>query len=291
VARGVEGSEEKGKVMNIEIKEMEERRAKIIVSNTTPSIVNLLRRAMIADVPKMAIEDVEFHLGPIRDEHGNEYESAAPLFDEIIAHRLGLVPIPTDLNLFTFRDQCSCGGVGCPQCTIIYSLSKKGPCTVYSGDLEPVGDPSLAPVDKNIPIVKLGEGQALLIYAIAVLGRGKEHAKWQAAQAVGYKYYPEINIDTKLCDLCMECAQSCPVNILKSDGKKIIVEDNEKCTLCNTCVEVCAPNAIKVIGRDDKFILTYETDGALKAYDVLIYALRILRDRFSEIEKSLDSIK
>src|SRR6266571_693601 len=96
----------------------------------------------VADVAKSkAIEDVEFHLGTVQDESGKEYESLSPMFDEILSHRLGMVPIPTDLDLFVRRDKCTCGGEGCPSCTIMFVLNKKGPCTVYSGDLEPVADP------------------------------------------------------------------------------------------------------------------------------------------------------
>src|SRR2546428_705611 len=74
--------------------------------DTDPTIVNSIRRTLLADVPKMAIEDVEFHLGPIRGEDGKEYESVAPLFDEIISHRLGLVPIPTYLQLDAPKPTC-----------------------------------------------------------------------------------------------------------------------------------------------------------------------------------------
>src|SRR2546426_4378139 len=155
--------------------------------DTDPTIVTSIGRPLLADVPKMAIEDVEFHLGPIRAEDGKEYESVAPLFDEIISHRLGLVPIPTDLALFVPKATCpTCHGEGCPNCTIIYSLNKRGPGVVTSGDLEPIGDPKLKPKDVAIPIVKLGDGQALLIYATAILGTGRDHAKWQGAHGGGY---------------------------------------------------------------------------------------------------------
>src|SRR2546426_7321289 len=129
-----------------------------------PTFVNAIRRTLLADVPKMAIEDVEFHLGPIRAEDGKEYESVAPLFDEIISHRLGLVPIPTDLQLFVPKATCpTCHGEGCPNCTIIYSLNRRGPGAVTAGDLEPIGGPELKAEDGQIPLVKFGNGQALPI--------------------------------------------------------------------------------------------------------------------------------
>jgi DNA-directed RNA polymerase subunit D len=126
--------------MEIEIVEMTETWAKFKVTNSNPEMVNALRRVLMVEIPKLAIDNVEFHLGPIMDEAGHEYESVSPLFDEIVAHRLGLVPIPTDLSLFVERSKCSCGGEGCPSCTILYLLDKKGPSDVYSGDLEPLGD-------------------------------------------------------------------------------------------------------------------------------------------------------
>src|SRR5207247_10154742 len=82
---------------------------RLLIEETEPAYAHALRRVLVADVPKMAIEDVEFHLGPIRAEDGKEYESVSPLFDELIPHRLGLIPIPPDLELSHRR-------AGCPTC-------------------------------------------------------------------------------------------------------------------------------------------------------------------------------
>ena len=118
--------------MQIEIVEMEDRKARFILRNSSPAMANALRRTMLQDIPKMAIDKVEFHLGPIMQDD-KEYESVTSLFDEIIAHRLGLIPVPTN-DQFTFQKDCSCGGVGCPGCTIMYSLNKVGPGTVLAGN-------------------------------------------------------------------------------------------------------------------------------------------------------------
>src|SRR3989337_1639574 len=151
--------------MNVRVLERKNDSMKVLLEKAEPSFANALRRVLIADVPKMAIEDVEFHLGPIRGDDGKEYESVSPLFDEMIAHRLGLVPIPTDLGLYNRREDCpSCHGEGCPSCTIIYSGNKRGPGLVTSADLEPIGDTKLRPRHANIPIVKLGDGQRVPPY-------------------------------------------------------------------------------------------------------------------------------
>lgn len=278
--------------MNIEIKNLEERKAELILYDANPPLANALRRVLIADVPKLAIEDVELHLGSIGDElTDKEYESTTPLFDEIIAHRMGMIPIPTDLDLFDYRDECEeCGGEGCPNCTVIYSLNKKGPCTVYSGDLTPVGETELRVVDDLIPLVKLSKDQAILMYATAELGTAKQHAKWQPTSGVGYKYYPQIDIDQEKCDLCLDCIEACPINILTEESGMIKVVDLEKCTLCNSCVDACNPGAIKVEGREDKFILKFETDGSLTAKDTLKKALDILKEKFDHVNEMLETI-
>ncbi len=277
--------------MKVEVRDLQEDRALLLIEDADPATVNALRRILMAEVPKMAIEDVEFHLGPIRGEDGQEYESVTPLFDEIIAHRLGLIPIPTDLEVFVPREECKdCGGDGCTNCTIMYSLNKKGPGTVFSRDLEPIGDSRLRPVDPDIPIVKLGEGQAMLIYSTAVLGTGQTHAKWQAAQAVAYKYYPILEFDSKDKALDEEVAGVCPVNILEAGDGEFRVTDIEKCTLCKLCEEQ-SEGRIKVKGDPTRFLFHFETDRSLTAHQALKKGLEILQGKFTEVAKNVEAIE
>ncbi|MEM3341692.1 MAG: DNA-directed RNA polymerase subunit D [Thermoplasmata archaeon] len=277
--------------MDILINELTKTKAKIRFTNTTPYIINSIRRIMLTEVPKMAIDDVEFHLGPIRDEHGKDYESVSPLYDEILAHRLGLLPVPTDLDLFTFRDKCTCKGEGCPSCTIMYTINKKGPCTVYSGDLEPLGDRSkFAIVDDLIPIVKLAEGQAPLIYATAVLGTPKQHAKFMAVSGLGYKFRTTVEV-TKSCTGCGECVSKCPASILKIDNKKLVVLDSDRCKFCKTCVETCRYGGIKVSDDPTDITMKYETDGSLTAKRLMSEALKILESKFESFKDSLSSLE
>ncbi|MCJ2563014.1 MAG: DNA-directed RNA polymerase subunit D [Candidatus Thermoplasmatota archaeon] len=278
--------------MKVDILKLEDGYAELILEDVDPNFVNALRRTLVSNVPKMAIEDVEFHLGPIRGEEGEESESVTPLFDEVIAHRLGMIPIPTDLELFTYRDECKdCAGEGCPNCTIMYSLNKKGPCMVYSGDLEPVGDSSLKVVDEKIPIVKLGSGQAMLVYATAILGTGKDHAKWQVAQGVGYKFFPVIEVDCDTCDFCGTCAEVCPRDVLTVKKKSVEVKSPLSCNFCMTCVEECPKKCISVEGDRTKIHFHLETDGSLKAVDALRFALDSLAEKFESLGKKVYSLK
>ncbi len=263
---------------------------KVLLEETEPAFANALRRILIADVPKMAIEDVEFHLGPIRAEDGKEYESVAPLFDEIVAHRLGLVPIPTDLTLYNRREDCpTCHGEGCPSCTIIYSLNKRGPGLVTSADMEPIGDTKLRPKDQGIPIVQLAEGQAILIYATAQLGTGKDHAKWQATHGVGYAYLPVLKAGSKTIDTLDPSVPFCTAHMLTTSSHEESVELPEDCAVCAKFREAYKADSVKVANDPTKFVLQFETDGSLAAKDVLAKALDILAERFGDLAKQADA--
>ncbi len=280
--------------MEIKILEMTDTRAKFVVSDASPEYANALRRALIGDIPKMAIETVEFHLGAIQggsEDESEEFESVSSLFDEIVSHRLGLVPIPSDPEKYVFKKDCTCGGEGCPQCTIMYSINKKGPCDVYSGDLEPLGDPTLKVKDELIPIVRLGPRQAILAYAFAELGTGNQHAKWQATSGVGYKYAAKVKIDASKCDKGATCVKACPRGVFAKEGKGVIVKNEEACMLCLSCIKVCKSKAITVDADDTKFVFTFETDGSLTARQALDLALKLLEKRFEDLRELISSLE
>lgn len=133
--------------------------------------LSALRRSIMADVETLAIEDVDI------------YENTTVLYDEVLAHRLGLVPLETEPGEFLPPGECQCEGEGCANCQAQLSLQAEAPeegsTTVYSGDI--AGDVEAA--DPDIPIVRLREGQRLLLNAIAQLGQGTDHIKWSGAVA------------------------------------------------------------------------------------------------------------
>src|SRR3989344_679452 len=99
-------------------------KASFIISKTTAAYMNALRRYCTERVPTLAIEDVEFR------------ENSSVLYDEIIAHRLGLIPLRTDLKSYSLRETCKCKGEGCARCTVQLTLEGKGPGTVYASDMK-----------------------------------------------------------------------------------------------------------------------------------------------------------
>ncbi|MBT3940771.1 DNA-directed RNA polymerase subunit D [Candidatus Woesearchaeota archaeon] len=140
------------------------------ISEVKPSFVNALRRAFSFEVPVLAMEDIYF------------VNNSSALYDEIISHRLGLIPLTTDTKTYEFKETCTCKGEGCAKCTVKLALKVAGPKMVKAKDLKST-DPTVKPVFPEIPIVELLEGQELEFEAIAELGEGKTHAKWCAGHA------------------------------------------------------------------------------------------------------------
>ena len=258
--------------MDLVFSRLDDSVARFTIHGATPAFANALRRSMIGEVPTLAIEDICI------------YDNTSVLFDEILAHRLGLIPIKTDLSQYVPRAECSCGGTGCPGCTVTFTLSAEGPKTVTSGDLVSM-DSNASPVYDNIPIVKLWEGQKIVLEATAEVNYGKEHAKWQPTLACGYKEYPVITI-TEGCDGCGKCISECPRGVLEIvDGKKAGIrvvngESKEKdCSMCRLCETACMDTeiggepAIKIGADSSKFIFVVESDGSLPVKEIIERAL------------------
>ena len=270
--------------MEIEFASLDDSLARFTLSGASTAFANAIRRAMIGEVPTLAIEDVRI------------YDNTSALFDEMLAHRLGLIPIKTDLATYTTQDKCSCGGAGCPGCTSTYTLSVEGPRTVTSGDLIPQ-DPKAVPVYDNIPIVKLTKGQKLVIEARAVLNTGRAHAKWQPTLVCGYKNYPVITV-SDICDGCGNCVDECPRDILAIQGKKVGVTDGKlpECSMCRLCERACLASgigdepAIRITHEDDRFIFVVESDGSLPVKEIVNRALTFIREQADELENQLGEL-
>jgi DNA-directed RNA polymerase II subunit RPB3 len=233
-----------------EILSVQPHEIKFILSETDTSMANSLRRIMIAEVPTLTIDLVEFS------------ENSTVLNDEYIAHRLGLIPLryqPVDTpkgldcsDVFTYHRDCVCHE-HCARCSVEFDLDcsyshhnaaggagggdaaddVQAPLTITSRDLISNNE-SVQPAhfasseelenahDMGISIVKICSGQRLKLKAIARLGIAKEHAKWSPVAVATYRFWPEIEInEEQMSLLTMEQKQTlidaCPDRILELD--------------------------------------------------------------------------
>ena len=266
--------------MKIEVLEKDAINLRIIVKDAEVPLMNALRRIALAEVPSMAIDEIVM------------IENSSILQDEMIAHRLGLVPLKTDLDTYNLPEDCECQSeFGCGQCRVTLTLnaeSNEGTRTVYSGELVSE-NPDIVPVAEKVPIMKLAKGQKLKLEAYARLGKGQIHAKWQPVCVCAYKYYPKIETPSKDCEDCAKCADICPKKVLEIKGNKIGVRDLLACNLCMDCVEACPKKdeGIKVAWVKNAYIMNIESTGALPPERVLQEATKILDKQLKEFEKQL----
>lgn len=133
---------------------------------------NALRRLCLNGVPVFAIDTVDI------------IENSSVLPDEGLAHRLGLVPIKTDLSRFNEPAKCECQSeTGCSNCKVMLVLDSGDSDvskTVLTDELTSEDD-SIRPISDKIPIVQLAPGQRVKVECYARLGRGREHAKWNSS--------------------------------------------------------------------------------------------------------------
>src|SRR5512137_533309 len=233
--------------MKVKTMELKGNKGMLKLEDTDVYFVNSLRRVMLAELPKLAIDDVII------------YDNTSALFDEMIAHRLGLIPIPTDLQILAFRNECKCGGKGCPSCTVRYTLSKEGECTVYSGDLQPE-HPSFAITETMIPIVELTKDQRVILEVEAVLGRGRDHAKWQAVLAPRYRMETVITVDKKRMNDVKAFIEELPKDLVELKGDKLEVKDISKMSLIETYIEKNKEDCITMKKDPTKLTFSFETD-------------------------------
>jgi DNA-directed RNA polymerase subunit D len=252
-------------MVKIQVLKQKDNEATFVVEGVGPSFLNALRRAAVFEVPTLAIEDVYF------------VENSSALYDEIVAHRLGLIPLKTDLKSYNLPSECTCKGKLCAKCSVKGTLKAKGPATVYAEDLK-IKDPSVKPIFGKIPIVKLLEGQNVELEFTAVLGLGMEHTKWTTSHFF-YRAWPEF--DTKDADLDKAFA-GIPERAAKRSGRTVVIEDIESWQ--PSYEGMLEKHGVKVKGNESKFIVTLESWGQLSPEKILAEAIRVLEEKLKTVK-------
>lgn len=140
--------------MELTLDKKHENKLTFLAEDVSVTFANALRRYSMVYVPVLAIDKVTF------------YENSSPLFDEYIAHRLGLVPITTPKRLAKDTE-------------VSFRLDETGPKVVQTKELKG-SDKDIKPGRQEIPIITLAEGQRIRLEGVAHLDNGTKHAKFQA---------------------------------------------------------------------------------------------------------------
>lgn len=278
VAGKKEEEEEGGCKMEVRILEnnKEDGKLSFILKDADVSFANTLRRIIVEEVPTMAIEDVEFR------------KNSSILYDEVIAHRLGLIPFKTDLKSYNLPEKCKCKGEGCARCQLKMTLKPgKSAGTVYASEIK-TKDSAVKPVYGEMPIVKLLKGQELELEATAILGKGKDHSKWVPC-LVYYKYRPIIEAgDVKNPGAVVE---ACPVGVFGIKDNKLIVNKDKllECNLCEACVDI--DSNIKLNFSDKEFVFYIESWGQLTCKGIIDEAIKTFDEKLEEFSNSFKKKK
>ncbi|XP_012231639.1 DNA-directed RNA polymerases I and III subunit RPAC1 [Linepithema humile] len=215
------------KELKIEIIREEDRELEFDIIGCHTSIVNAYRRILLSEVPSMAIEQVYI------------VNNTSLLQDEVLAHRLGLIPLQADARLFEYppNDGKADDEVS-DQDTLRYEL--KATCTVnpqapknshlpedmyrnskvYSKDIKwvpigrqadmfPRGAEQMGVLENDILICKMRPGHEIHAFMHAVKGIGKDHAKFSPVATASYRLMPAIRLTKSVRDKDADLLQSC----------------------------------------------------------------------------------
>jgi DNA-directed RNA polymerase subunit D len=242
----------------------------VLLAGVSSAVANTVRRAMMAYVPTLAIDEVIFD------------ENSTSFYREYIAHRLSLIPIKTIMSYAELVDNYFEPKA---EVDMVLDVRATGDTTVYASELK-FPDGSVATDHPRIPIISMTNGQSLRAEIRARIGTGREHAKWQPISAASVVDYPVIELKSE-CDDCSKCAEACPTGAIGVEGGRLVVRDELACTLCEACVEAC-PEAISVKGDKERHVLSFELNGQLDARTTFMTALEILNRELSNILSQLE---
>ncbi|CDW52222.1 DNA directed RNA polymerase II subunit [Trichuris trichiura] len=260
-------------LIKLDILQINDELVKFSIENTRLSLANTLRRIFIAEVPTIAIDWVQIEV------------NTTPLCDEFIAHRVGLIPLTSDqvVDRMRYTRDCQCDDF-CSECAVELTLNHKctddkshsattaamvskdsrvvPACGIHKKLLEEYGE------YEDILIAKMRKGQQLKLRCFARKGFGKEHAKWNPTASVSFEYDPD--------------------NALRHTDYPKPEEwpKSEYSTLPGNLKE--SPT-VDVGGEPRKFWMGVESSGALKAENIVLSGLAVLKEKLNDIRTQLSN--
>mmetsp|Transcript_44688 Transcript_44688/g.100888 ORF Transcript_44688/g.100888 Transcript_44688/m.100888 type:complete len:362 (+) Transcript_44688:109-1194(+) len=296
--------------MRVQVLASNEEEMTFDLTGVDAAVANALRRIMIAEVPTMAIEHVYIEM------------NSSIIHDEVLAHRLGLVPIKVDPRAFDFKEE---GGDTTSANTLVFSLDVtcvnnpegaealpdlqpgKAAYTmpVYTSHLVwcPQGDQEerfggldgVRPVFEDILLAKLRPGQSIKLECHCQKGVGKDHAKFSPVATASYRLLPEIKLKRPLSrEESQELVEMCPMKVFDLEdtpggGVVAAVARPRDCTVCRECIRKEGWTEKVRLGRAaDHFIFKVESAGMLTPPEIFREALGILRTKCDALLEILD---
>jgi DNA-directed RNA polymerase subunit D len=239
----------------MEIIQKKEDKLVFVLENTLDSLANSVRR-YVTKIPVIAIDEVEI------------FKNGSPLYDEAIAHRLGLIPLKMDKNYLTSKKL--------PE----LKLSANNEGMILSGGLKG----SAKVVYDKIPVTFLDKGQEVEIVSTTKIGNGSEHSKFTPG-TIFYRNVVEITMDKKHLE---EIKKVYPKNEIREKTGKIIILDNQKRNISDFCEALAEKNGSEIeLKSTEDLVMTIESFGQLSPEEIFIGAAEELKKDLVEFGKKV----
>lgn len=296
------------KNFRINVVKMEDSTLEFDMVGIDAAIANAFRRVLLAEVPTMAVEKVFI------------YNNTSIIQDEILAHRLGLIPIKADPRLFEYRSQGDEEGTEIDtlqfqlkiKCTRNPHASKESsdPNELYLNhkvytkhmkwvpignqvDLFPKAD--LCPVHDDILIAQLRPGQELDIVMHCVKGIGKDHAKFSPVATASYRLLPEITllapVEGELAEKLKRSFSPGVIEIQMANGKKVAKVANSRVDTGSREIfrHEEFKNVVRLARVRDHYIFSVESTGVLPPDVLVCEAIKVLMGKCRRFLDELDN--
>lgn len=285
---------------NLSIKVIESDDEKIIFDliGVDASIANSLRRIMLAEVPTIAFETVWM------------MDNTTVIQDEVLSHRIGMIPIKADASLFEDAPQDPSKqsldtNTLVFKCHVDFKSQESGavyrgkdgePHTVYSRDIKfsPVGrqaeqhpEGSIGMVHDDIIVAKMLKTDRLKFDAYAHKGIGKDHAKYSPVATAAYRLLPDIKFGKPVTGvLATELKNMCPMDVFDVEDlagtMTATAARPRNCTMCRECIRKEGwqdGSRVQLFRKADHFIFSVETAGAMEPAEIVRQAIKILKQK------------
>ena len=214
------------------------------------SLANAIRR-YVGQIQIAAIDEVEIS------------KNDSPLYDETLAHRMGLIPLKQS---------------GKKEGKLKLASQDKG--IVYSGALK--GDFEV--VYPKIPLTLLSEGQEIELAATIKMGTGQEHAKFSPGM-MNYREVSEIYADKEIAEKLKNAYPN--IEIKQKGDKYLIIDDKEK-DFADISEGLAEKYGKKIeVKNTGEMIITLESFGQTDAKSIFTKSIEALEKDLSELSKKL----